>query len=152
MTQPPRLLDRVRQAIRLKHFSLKTEKSYLYYIKDFILFHNKRYPREMGVEEIRAYLSHLAIERNVAALTQNVALSALLFLYRQVLELDLPYICKRSLGLLFVLDRLQVQENQTTVAHHRHGDRFSVRVIAEIGKLMKPRQDLLHLTLRRDAK
>lgn len=88
MTQPPRLLDRVRQAIRLKHFSLKTEKSYLYYIKDFILFHNKRHPREMGVEEIRAYLSHLAIERNVAASTQNVALSALLFLYRQVLELD----------------------------------------------------------------
>ncbi|HEY9649127.1 MAG TPA: site-specific integrase [Coleofasciculaceae cyanobacterium] len=64
MTQPPRLLDRVRQAIRLKHFSLKTEKSYLYYIKDFILFHNKRHPREMGVEEIRAYLSHLAIELN----------------------------------------------------------------------------------------
>jgi hypothetical protein len=75
MTQPPRLLDRVRQAIRLKHFSLKTEKSYLYYIKDFILFHNKRHPREMGVEEIRAYLSHLAIERNVAASTQNVARS-----------------------------------------------------------------------------
>ena len=88
MTQPPRLLDRVRQAIRLKHFSLKTEKSYLYYIKDFILFHNKRHPREMGVEEIRAYLSHLAIDRNVAASTQKVALSALLFLYRQVLELD----------------------------------------------------------------
>ncbi|QFZ91772.2 site-specific integrase [Synechococcus elongatus] len=74
--QPPRLLDQVREAIRLKHFSLKTEKSYLYYIRDFILFHNKRHPREMGSDEIRAYLSHLAIQRHVAPSTQTVALSA----------------------------------------------------------------------------
>lgn len=94
MTQPqkPRLLDQVRQSMRLRHFSLKTEKSYIYYIRDFILFHQKRHPREMGVDEIRAYLSHLAINRKVAASTQNVALSALLFLYKQVLELELPYI------------------------------------------------------------
>lgn len=92
MNQPPRLLDQVRQAIRLKHFSLKTEKSYLYYIRDFILFHQKRHPAEMEVEEIRAYLSHLAIAKRVAASTQTVALSALLFLYRQVLHIDLPYI------------------------------------------------------------
>jgi integron integrase len=80
--------------MRLKHFSLKTEKSYLYYIRDFILFHNKRHPREMGVAEIRQYLSHLATDKQVAASTQNVALNALLFLYRQVLELELPYIDK----------------------------------------------------------
>ncbi|MEM1370359.1 MAG: integron integrase [Cyanobacteria bacterium P01_H01_bin.15] len=91
-SQNPRLLEQVRQSIRLRHFSLKTEKSYIYYIRDFILFHQKRHPSEMGVDEIRAYLSHLAIDRQVAASTQNVALSALLFLYKQVLELELPYI------------------------------------------------------------
>jgi site-specific recombinase XerD len=92
MTQSPRLLDQVRQTIRLKHFSLQTEKSYVYYITQFILFHNKRHPRDMGVDEIRAYLSHLAVAKNVAASTQNIALSALLFLYKQVLQIDLPYI------------------------------------------------------------
>ncbi len=94
MTQPqqPRLLDRVRQSMRLRHFSLKAEKSYVYYIRDFILFHQKRHPNEMGVNEIRAYLTHLATERQVAASTQNVALSALLFLYKHVLEIELPYI------------------------------------------------------------
>jgi integrase len=81
MTQSPRLLDQVRQTIRLKHFSLQTEKYYVYYITQFILFHNKRHPRDMGVDEIRAYLSHLA-----------VALSALLFLDKQVFQSDLPYI------------------------------------------------------------
>jgi len=91
-SQPPRLLDQVRQAIRFKHYSLKTEKSYVYYIRDFILFHQKRHPRDMGASEIRAYLSHLAVNQNVAASTQNVALSALLFLYRHVLEIELPYI------------------------------------------------------------
>lgn len=88
----PRLMDRVRQAARLKHFSPKTIKSYLYYIHDFILFHNKQHPNVLGVAEIRAYLSHLAIHKNVAASTQNIALSALLFLYKQVLSIDLPYI------------------------------------------------------------
>lgn len=92
VNQPPRLLDQIRQVTRLKHFSPKTERSYLYYIRDFILFHNKTHPREMGVTEIRAYLAHLAINKRVAASTQNVALSALLFLYKQVLLIELPYI------------------------------------------------------------
>jgi len=65
----PRLLDQVRNAIRVKHMSRSTEKSYVCYIKQFILFHNEHHPREMGVPEIRAYLSHLAVERNVAAST-----------------------------------------------------------------------------------
>jgi integron integrase len=90
--QAPRLLDQVRESIRLKHFSLKTEQSYVYYIRDFILFHNKRHPSEMATDEIRAYLTHLAVERKVAASTQTVALSALLFLYRQVLQIELPFI------------------------------------------------------------
>ncbi len=75
-------LNQVRQSIRLKHMSRRTEKSYLHYIVDYICFHNKQHPQELGVEEIRAYLSHLAINKNVAASTQNIALSALLFLYR----------------------------------------------------------------------
>lgn len=83
-------LNEVRNVLRLKHMSRRTETSYVYYILDFIRFHGKRHPNEMGVEEIRAYLSHLATKNNVAASTQNVALSALLFLYRQVLKLTLP--------------------------------------------------------------
>jgi integron integrase len=83
-------LMRVRQTMRLKHMSRSTEKSYLYYILEYIYFSNKRHPQEMGVDEIRAYLSHLATHKNVAASTQNIALSALLFLYRQVLKSDLP--------------------------------------------------------------
>jgi integron integrase len=86
------LLDQVKQVMRLKHYSLRTEESYIHYIRQYILFHNKRHPKEMGVDEIRAYLSHLAVEKNVAASTQNVALSALLFLYQQVLKIELPYI------------------------------------------------------------
>ncbi|GIW37022.1 MAG: hypothetical protein KatS3mg073_1167 [Meiothermus sp.] len=66
--------------------SRRTETSYVYYILDFIRFHSKRHPNEMGVEEIRAYLSHLATKNNVAASTQNVAFSALLFLYKTVLD------------------------------------------------------------------
>jgi len=91
MTSSP-FLNQVRRILRLKHMSLSTEDSYLYYIKQFILFHNKRHPRDMGVDEIRTYLSHLAVERRVSASTQKVALSALLFLYRDVLKIQLPNI------------------------------------------------------------
>ncbi len=86
----PKLLDQVREALRLKHHSLRTEKSYVRWIRRFVLFHNKRHPAEMGGEEIREFLSHLAIEGDVAASTQNQALSALLFLYRNVLGKELP--------------------------------------------------------------
>lgn len=91
-TKSSPLLNEVRRAIRLKHFSRNTEVSYLYYMVDFIRFHSKRHPKDMGVDEIRAYLSNLATDKHVAASTQNVALSALLFLYKQVLHLALPYI------------------------------------------------------------
>lgn len=83
-------LDGARRVARLRHLSYSTEESYLYYIKQFIYFHGRRHPQRLGVPEIRAYLSHLAVERNVAASTQNVALSALLFLYRDVLKVELP--------------------------------------------------------------
>ena len=87
--RPKKLLDRVREAIRLKHYSIRTEESYVSWIRRYILFHNKRHPLEMGVPEIQAFLTHLAVDRKVAASTQNQALSALLFLYREVLKKDL---------------------------------------------------------------
>jgi integron integrase len=90
--RPKRLLDQVRDAIRLKHYSIRTEESYVTWIKRYILFHNKRHPKEMTSAEIEAFLTHLAVQQNVAASTQNQALSALLFLYRDVLKtpLDIP--------------------------------------------------------------
>ena len=89
---PPRLLDRVRAELRTRHCSLRTEKVYVGWIRRFILFHGKRHPSEMGAEEITRFLSALAIERNVAASTQNQALSALLFLYKEVLAQELPWL------------------------------------------------------------
>ena len=90
-TEPPprKLLDRVRDRIRVKHYSYRTEETYVQWIRRFILFHNKRHPSEMGGDEVNAFLTHLAVNENVAASTQNQALSAILFLYREVLELEL---------------------------------------------------------------
>ena len=84
----PKLLEEVRRILRFKHYSLRTEEAYVDWIRRFILFHGKRHPREMGAEEVRAFLTHLATERHVAASTQNQALSAILFLYERVLEQD----------------------------------------------------------------
>lgn len=88
----PKLLDQVRGTLRLSHYAKRTEESYVDWIKRFIVFHGKRHPREMGPEEVRAFLTHLAAAKNVAASTQNQALSALLFLYRVVLEVKLPWV------------------------------------------------------------
>ncbi len=88
----PKLLDRVREANRLRHGSRSTEKSYVGWIRRFILFHGKRHPAEMGAPEVTQFLSALAVEGQVAASTQNQALSALLFLYRHVLHQDLPWL------------------------------------------------------------
>jgi integron integrase len=87
LTMPPRkLLDQVRDAIRRKHYSMKTEKAYLRWIRRYILFHHKRHPKDMGREEIEAFLTYLAVDERVAASTQNQALNAILFLYNIVLE------------------------------------------------------------------
>ncbi len=83
--QKPKLLDQVRAAIRAKHYSHRTEEAYVQWIKRFIFFHNKRHPAEMGEPEINQFLTHLAVKENVAAFTQNQALSAIIFLYRNVL-------------------------------------------------------------------
>jgi len=88
----PKLLDQVRWRLRVKHYSIRTEESYVDWIRRFIVFHRKRHPDQMGEEEIADFLSHLASERHVSASTQNQAFSALLFLYQQVLERKLEFI------------------------------------------------------------
>lgn len=90
--QPKKLLDQVRDKIRFKHYSLSTEKTYIAWIKQFILYHQKRHPLEMGALEVEAFLTHLATQRHVSSSTQNQALSAILFLYREVLAVDLPWL------------------------------------------------------------
>lgn len=89
---PPRLLEQVVDRLRVKHYSLRTEKSYVGWIKRYIWFHDKRHPKDMGAHEIEAFLSNLAVERNVSASTQNQAKSALLFLYKEVLDVQLPWL------------------------------------------------------------
>lgn len=91
-TPRPRLLDEVRAALRYKHYAIRTEQSYLHWIRRFIRFHGLRHPRDMGAPEVEAFLTSLAVQREVTASTQNVALSALLFLYREVLKVELPWL------------------------------------------------------------
>lgn len=95
---PPRLLDRVRGELRVRHYAFRTEQSYVQWVRRFILFHGKRHPAEMGAAEVGVFLSHLATERNVSASTQNQARSALLFLYGEVLKIDLPWLTEVVLG------------------------------------------------------
>lgn len=122
--QPPKLLDQVRDALRVRHYAIRTEQAYLDWIKRFILFHHKRHPRQMGAPEIEAFLSHLALDRNVAASTQNQARSALLFLYRHVLQqeslaLDNVVQATKPQRLPTVLTRDEVQQviDQLTGVH-----------------------------------
>jgi integron integrase len=110
----PKLLDQLRDRIRVKHYSIRTETQYVQWVRRFILFHGKRHPRDLGAPEIEAFLTHLAVEGQVAAATQNQALSALLFLYREVLEIELPRLdqltrAKRPQRLPVVLTRDEVR-------------------------------------------
>lgn len=92
IVQPPRLLDQLRRCIRDKHYSLRTERSYVYWARWYIRFHGLRHPAEMGAPEIQTFLSYLANERNVSASTHHQALCALLFLYKNVLQIELPWL------------------------------------------------------------
>jgi integron integrase len=107
-----KLLDRARDLIRVKHYSIRTEQTYLHWMKEFILFHNKRHPAEMGAPEVEAYLTHLAVDRNVAPSTQNVAMQSILFLYREVLGIHLTGInalrAKKDKHLPVVLTKAEV--------------------------------------------
>src|ERR687891_493464 len=110
----PKLLDQVREAIRMRHYSIRTEEAYVSWIKRFILFHGKRHPLEMGEDEITRFLSALAVHEQVSASTQNQALCALVFLYRYVLGLNLGWLddvvrAKRPQRLPVVLTRLEVK-------------------------------------------
>jgi integron integrase len=112
---PPKLLDQLRGKVRLKHYSLATEKQYVHWAKRYILFHNRRHPQEMGSVEMEAFLTHLAVDGQVSASTQNQALSALLFLYREVLEQDVPWLqdvvrAKRPARLPVVLTQNEVAD------------------------------------------
>ena len=88
----PRLLMQLRDCIRTKHYALSTEKVYVHWVRTFIRFHGIRHSIEMGAGEVEAFLTHLAVERKVSESTHNQALSALLFLYREVLRVDLPWL------------------------------------------------------------
>jgi integron integrase len=119
----PKLLDQVRQLMRLRHYSLRTEEAYVGWIRRYILFHGKRHPRELGEKDIAKFLSNLAVERRVAASTQNQALNALLFLYKDVLRRELGFIgetvrVKRPAKLPAVLSRSEVK----AVLDHLTGD------------------------------
>jgi integron integrase len=89
--KPPKLLDQVRERIRLRHYSIRTESAYVDWVRRFILFHKKRHPQDMGHAEVEAFLTHLAVQRQVSASTQNQAKSALLFLYKEVLQQNLAW-------------------------------------------------------------
>lgn len=111
--EPPRLLDRLRFALRTKHYSYRTEQAYVHWVRRFILYHGKRHPNEMGGSEIEAFLTHLAVEGRVAASTQTQALCAILFLYKQLLRIDLPHFnavrAKRPKRLPVVLSQDEVR-------------------------------------------
>ena len=109
----PKLLDQVRDRLRLKHYSIKTEHQYVQWVRRFTAFHQEGHPAEMGTKEVGAFLTHLAVEEGVSAATQNQALAALLFLYRDVLAIDLPWLqnvarAKRPARLPVVLTRREV--------------------------------------------
>ena len=112
---PPKLLDRMRIHLRTRHYSMRTEEAYVDWARRFILFHGKRHPQEMGAPEVEAFLSHLAVERKVSASTQNQAKAALLYLYKQVLDIDLPWLdevaqARRPKRLPVVLTPSEVRE------------------------------------------
>ena len=114
-SNPPRLLEQVRSRLRVKHYSIRTERAYVDWIKRFIRFHGKRHPKDMGAPELEAFLTHLAVKGKVAASTQNQAKSALLFLYRNVLEIELAWLenvtqAKAPKRLPVVLTQVEAQQ------------------------------------------
>lgn len=120
-----KLMEQVREKIRYKHYSLRTEQAYVGWIKRFIYFHNKRHPYEMGAPEIESFLTYLAAKRKVSASTQNVALSSILFLYKEVLVMDLPWLesftpAVKPKRLPVVLTKPEVELIFSAVSHPLH--------------------------------
>lgn len=113
MDDKPKLLEQMREQIRLRHYSIRTESVYMEWVRRFIRFHNYRHPLEMGGPEVEAFLTHLAVRRDVSVSTQNQALSSILFLYQKVLHVELPWLenvvrAKRPQRLPVVLTRAEV--------------------------------------------
>ena len=112
-TKTPKLLDRMRQVMRVKHYSLRTEKSYVYWVRRYIFFHNKRHPQEMGEKEVQSFLTNQAVDKRVSSSTQNQALNAAVFLYKHVLKKELGVIdevrARRPKRLPVVLTREETQ-------------------------------------------
>lgn len=132
----PKLLDQVREAIRTRHYSLRTEKTYVQWVKRFIIFHKKRHPRDMGEKEVSQFLSALAVQQHVSASTQNQALSALLFLYREVLGQEFPWLqdlvrAKRPERLPTVLSQTEVR----ALLAQLHGEKWLMAAILYGGGL-----------------
>ncbi len=120
--QAPRLMDRVRETLRVHRYALSTERTYCHWIKRFIFFHDKRHPSEMGAAEVEAFLTHLATAENVSASTQNQAMHAVLYLYKNVLGVDLPWLdnvvrARESKRLPAVL----TQRETAALLRHVHG-------------------------------
>ncbi|HEX7314351.1 MAG TPA: phage integrase N-terminal SAM-like domain-containing protein [Pyrinomonadaceae bacterium] len=133
------LLGEGRDAVRTRHYSIRTEEAYLRWIREYILFFGKRHPAELGAKNVSAFLSHLAVERKVAASTQNQALSALLFLYREVLALPIGWVddierAKRPKRLPVVLTREEVR----AVLAHLRGEAWLMDVREGFGHVHLP--------------
>jgi integrase len=143
----PKLLDRVRDVIRRKHYSFRTEQIYTDWIRRFILFHGKRHPSEMAETEVTQFLTHLAREGKVAASTQNQALSALLFLYKEVLKQEIGWLdqverAKRPTRLPVVLTRDEVQR----LFQHLHGShRLMAGLLYGSGLRLMARKSFAHV-------
>jgi site-specific recombinase XerD len=146
-SKPKKLLDQVRDVMRFKHYSLRTERAYSDWIARFIRFHGKRHPAEMGTEEVTHFLTHLAREGNVAAATQNQALSALLFLYKDVLKKEIGWLdgverAKRPARLPVVLTRDEVRK----VFAHLHGTpRLMASLLYGSGLRLMARKSFAHV-------
>ncbi len=119
-TRPKKLLEQLQEQLRARHYALRTEKTYISWVRKYILFHNKKHPKNMGEKEINAYLTYLALEKNVAASTQNQALSAILFLYRYLLNIEInqnTLIYSRSKKKKRVPTVLSKEEAKTILQH-----------------------------------
>ena len=130
--RPPKLLDRMQQELRARGYALRTEKTYIDWARKYILFHNKRHPKDMRANEINAYLSHLANHENVAPSTQNQALSAILFLYNHVLHIELSrenLVYSRSRKRKYIPTVLSREEAQTVIAKMDHAYRLMAQIM-----------------------
>ena len=136
--QPPKLLEQLRIHLRTRRYSIRTEQTYIDWARRFILFHGKRHPRDMGAAEVEAFLSYLAVERKVSASTQNQAKAALLYLYKQLLGVDLPWLdevdnrtgrfIRHILGLAKPLSNLKFTVNRTKIREF-YWIRLNLRVL-----------------------